>query len=77
MNYEELEDWAGRAAQELQEFCDDAQVAAGNPDGEDQLLSVRVLIAEYERIAKGQPAWPVRMVAEGDRDDVPPGLLNL
>ena len=36
MNQEYLEDWAGRAVQELQEFCDEAQAAAGNPDGEEQ-----------------------------------------
>ena len=57
MNYEHLEDWAGRVVQELQEFCDEAQAAAGNPDGEDQLLSVRVLIREYEDIAADRNPW--------------------
>lgn len=45
-----LESWAERAAQELQEFCDDAQIAAGNPDGEDQLIGTRQLISELDGI---------------------------
>ena len=57
MNQEHLEDWACRAVHELQEFCDEAQAAAGNPDGEDQLLSVRVLIKEYEDIAADRNPW--------------------
>lgn len=60
INYDELEDWADRVMQELQEFCDDAQEAAGNPDGEDQLPGVRALMEEYERISKGLPAWQAR-----------------
>lgn len=54
MNNDEIQDWASRAVQELQEFCDEAQMAAGNPDGEDQLPSVRGLIHEYDCIAAGQ-----------------------
>ena len=49
--------WADRAAQDLQEFCDEAQAAAGNPDGEDQLRSTRALIAEYDAIKSGKPVW--------------------
>jgi len=64
-----LEDWAQRAAQELQEFCDDAQLAAGNPDGEDQLPGVRALLTEHSRIALGLPAWQA-MVAGTDDDTV-------
>lgn len=63
MNQEHLEDWAGRAAQELQEFCDDAQAAAGNPDGEEWLQSVRILIKEYEDIAAGRTPWQAQMQA--------------
>lgn len=55
INYDELEDWALRTLQTLQDFCDDAQEAAGNPDGEDQLPDVRALMLEYEQIAAGQP----------------------
>ena len=39
-----------RAVQELQDFCDDAQIAAGDPDGEDELLGTRELIAELDEI---------------------------
>lgn len=45
-----LECWATRASQELQEYCDDAQVAAGNPDGEDQCVGTRELIKELDEI---------------------------
>lgn len=57
MNYEELEDWALRAAEALQQFCDEAQEASGNPDGEDQLRDIRKLIEEHHRIESGLPAW--------------------
>lgn len=50
-----LESWAIMAAEELQQFCDDAQDAAGNPDGTDQLPGVRQLIAELDDILK--PTW--------------------
>jgi len=50
-----LESWAVMAAEELQQFCDDAQEAAGNPDGTDQLPGVRQLIAELDDILK--PVW--------------------
>lgn len=48
---DQLEDWALRTMQELQDFCDDAQEAAGNPDGEDQLIGTRELMAEFEALA--------------------------
>ena len=47
-----LELWATLAAQEMQEFCDDAQIAAGNPDGEDCLEATRELIAELDEIIR-------------------------
>lgn len=59
--HDELEDWARRTMQALQEVCDDAQEAAGNPDGEDQLSDVRGLMFEYERIVKGLPAWQAKV----------------
>lgn len=65
MNSELLQDWAARAVQELQDFCDEAQEAAGNPDGEDQLLSVRVLIKEYEEIAAGKNPWKSQLLGGG------------
>jgi len=57
MNHDHLEDWAYRVAQVLQDFCDEAQEAVGNPDGEDQLLDVRAMLLELDRIARGLPPW--------------------
>jgi hypothetical protein len=63
INHDELEDWALRTMQTLQEVCDDAQVAAGNPDGEDQCQDIRALMDEYERIMQGLPAWQAKVNA--------------
>ena len=57
MNYEDLERWSQRAAEALQEFCDDAQEAAGIPEGECQLMDIRLLLAEHSRIILGLPMW--------------------
>ena len=53
----ELEDWSCRAAEALQEFCDQAQEDAGNPDGEDQLADIRQLLKEHCYILNGKPVW--------------------
>jgi len=45
-----LEGWAVMAAQELQDICDEAQEATGNPDGEDQLPGIRMLLRELDEI---------------------------
>jgi HPt (histidine-containing phosphotransfer) domain-containing protein len=45
-----LEIWSTLAAEELQQFCDEAQDAAGNPDGEDQLQATRALLADLDKI---------------------------
>jgi len=50
MDIDKLHQWSLAAAQELQEICDDAQIAAGNPDGEDQLPSIRSLMNEFDEI---------------------------
>lgn len=47
---EKLENWATMAAQELQDVCDEAQEAAGDPDGESELPGVRQLIRELDEI---------------------------
>jgi len=49
---EALQLWSDSACQALQEFCDDAQVASGNPDGEDQLLDIRDLLNDHVKISK-------------------------
>lgn len=59
-----FEDWARRAAHELQTLCDQAQEAAGNPGGDDQLPRARALLAEYECIAAGRPTWQVTVACE-------------
>lgn len=61
--------WADKAVQELQEFCDDAQVAAGDPDGTDQLQSTRALIAEYDAIKQGRPTWQSQLAHDHNDDE--------
>ncbi len=51
-----LEDWSHRAAQALQDICDEAQLAAGNVDGEDQLPDLRELLLEHNQIMQGTTA---------------------
>lgn len=60
-----LESWAQRAAEALQEFCDEAQVASGNPDGECQLLDIRQLLDEHSRIMAGIPTWQSQINTDG------------
>lgn len=66
INHDDLEDWAQRTMQALQEVCDDAQEAAGNPDGTDQLMDIRGLMEEYECIAQGRPAWIAQIAGAAD-----------
>lgn len=47
---DKLETWATMAAEELQEFIDEAQEAAGDPDGTDALPSVRALLLDLDKI---------------------------
>ena len=68
MNQHHLEDWAYRAAQTLQDFCDEAQESVGNPDGEDQLTDVRALLRELDLIARGLDPWPAQI---GDAETAP------
>jgi hypothetical protein len=55
VNVNDLEDWSVRVAEALQEICDNAQVNAGNPDGDDQCPDIRELLDEHTRIMNGQP----------------------
>jgi len=55
VNVNDLEDWSVRVAEVLQDICDDAQVNAGNPDGDDQCPDIRELLDEHTRIMNGQP----------------------
>lgn len=70
IDYDALESWAIAAAQELQEICDDAQAAAGDPEGTDQLPGVRQLLADLNAII--QPAW-LELIADASA----PGLESL
>ena len=73
MNADHLEDWAHRAAQLLQDFCDEAQEAAGDPDGETELLDARALLHELDRIARGLPPWQAAI----GNEKLPDGLAKL
>ena len=68
MNQDELEDWALRVLQTLQDFCDEAQEAAGDPYGEGELLDVRVLMLEYEHMIKGLSLHLVQLPAMTDEE---------
>lgn len=50
LNYDDLEDWACRAAQWMQEVIDDAQAAAGDPDGDSECRDGRALLAELDAL---------------------------
>lgn len=69
MNQPDLEDWSLRAMQTLQDFCDEAQEAAGDPDDEGELRDVRAVMADYERIAQGLPAWQSILAIEAPDQD--------
>lgn len=72
INHDDLEDWAYRAMQTLQDIVDGAQQDAGNPDGDDECRDIRALMGEFERIRQGQPLWQVTLMAgELERDDTP------
>ena len=63
MNHDDLENWASRVVEELQDFCNEAQEAAGNPDGEDCLPGTRALIAELDCIFNNRPVWQTQIAA--------------
>ena len=56
-----LELWATFAAEALQEVCDDAQEAAGDPDGEGEQLAIRGLLKDLDDIL--MPEWQ-RQIAQ-------------
>ena len=62
MNQDDLESWAVRACEELQDFCNEAQLSAGDPDGEGCLPGTRALLAEADAIFTGKPVWPAQVV---------------
>lgn len=61
INYDDLEDWALRAVQEMQEVCDDAQISKGKPFAEDEHPDMRALMREHERIMAGMPTWQAQI----------------
>ena len=63
MNHDDLECWAVRVCEELQDFCNEAQMAAGDPDGEDCLPGTRALLAEADRIFSDLPVWQTQVAA--------------
>lgn len=68
INYDDLENWSCRAAQELQEILDDVE-EAGNSEG--CCASIRGLLEEHNRIISGMPLWQMQIVA----DDVEGSLI--
>ena len=66
MDHQELEDWSRRAVQALQAICDEAQISAGNPGGEDQCQDLRILLDEHARIISGQPLWQAQLSPSTD-----------
>jgi hypothetical protein len=62
----DLDEWAVRAGQALQEICDEAQEAAGNPDGEDQCLDLRELLRELDYLILGKPSWQQELAASDE-----------
>ena len=66
-----LESWAVMAAEELQDFLDDAQISAGNPDGADQLLGTRQLLRELDEII--MPDW-IEIIANDNSGQTIAGL---
>ena len=69
-----LESWAVMAAEELQDFCNDAQISAGNPDGEDQLQGVRQLLRELDEII--MPDWQKVMADDSPLSEILAGLKD-
>jgi len=70
MNHDELVSWSTRAVWLLRDLCAEAQAAAGNPQGEDQCQDIRALLAEYERIEQGLPAWQARVNDQLEQPDL-------
>ena len=46
VDYDDLENWSVRVAEALQEICDEAQIAAGEPDGEMECTDLRALLPD-------------------------------
>lgn len=68
-----LEMWATFAAEALQEICDDAQDAAGDPGGDSECKTIRALIKDLDDILL--PSWQ-QQIAQ-DACDTQESLLNL
>ena len=50
-----LEMWSTLAAEELQDFCDEAQESTGDPEGEGELLGTRALLKDLDNILNSEP----------------------
>jgi len=70
MNQTELVSWSTRVTGLLREICAEAQAAAGNPQGEDQCPDILALLAEYQRIEQGLPAWQARVNDQFEQPDL-------
>ena len=72
-DYNELENWSVRVAEALQEICDEAQEAAGKPDGENECIDLRMLLHEHSKIMLGEPLWQDLLIAAASDEE--PALL--
>lgn len=73
MNPHDLESWAIRAAQELQELVDDAEEAVAYGERNGVALSAKVLLKEFDDIFHGRPAWGGQLASmrSGQDTDLP------
>lgn len=53
MNHDDLECWCIRAAQWMQDVIDEAQAAAGDPDGDTECADGRALLEELDKLIAG------------------------
>ena len=56
MNHDQLQNWADRAAQELQEYIDAAQEAGSDEP------ATQALLDEYHRLQQGLPTWQTQIL---------------
>ena len=58
----QLEDWAIRAGQVMQDIVDEAQLAAGEPDGVGECPDIREMLSELDALVV--PRWQDGLVKD-------------
>lgn len=64
MNHNDLESWAIRAVQELQDYADSAEEAGCSEPG------TLALISEFDAIFAGRPPWQTQVSASTEREEL-------